>query len=294
MNILGALLSIGLLSVSATAATATSDPTVILVDKKTNTVSVAYYKPEGYQIIATYRATIGQVKGDKVEEGDLKTPEGIYVFTQRLTAPTLKPKFGGLAFYINYPNVFDKMAGSTGFDIMLHSTDTPERLKLDLDSEGCIVVDIADLKKIEPYIHVGLTPVLVFNELTDEYKAPEKDSRVKNFFYSWVKAWEGKDLENYIAGYHDDFSADGKNKDQWRIYKASLNGRYKAIQIKPEHVQIYRHPKYSMVAFVQNYRSTLMNGATGHVSRGTKMIYIAEEDGNPRIIWEDFTPRTWR
>ena len=32
----------------------------------------------------TYHATLGQVKGDKESENDLKTPEGIYTFNALL------------------------------------------------------------------------------------------------------------------------------------------------------------------------------------------------------------------
>src|SRR5688500_7833301 len=93
--------------------------TAILVDKKTNKLHVARYKDGAYETIKTFHATLGKVKGDKEDEGDLKTPEGIYTFKQRLTPPSIKPKFGIMAFYMNYPNAYDSIAGRTGFDIML-------------------------------------------------------------------------------------------------------------------------------------------------------------------------------
>jgi hypothetical protein len=40
--------------------------TLILVDKKTNTLSVAHYEPDdSFKILKTYHATTGKVKGDK-------------------------------------------------------------------------------------------------------------------------------------------------------------------------------------------------------------------------------------
>ena len=89
------------------------------------------------------------------------------------------------------------------------------------------------------------------------------------------------------------FYSNGKNKQQWRSYKNSLNRKYAEIQIRPDSVQYFRHPKYSRIAFVQNYRSSLKIGRVAHSSRGTKSILIAKEKGKFKIIDEYYTPRTW-
>ena len=272
---------------------APSRPTLILVDKATNVLHLAYYNEQQYEIIKTFRTTVGKVKGDKETEGDLKTPEGIYTFKARLTPPSLKAKFGKMAFYLNYPNAFDQIAGHGGTDIMLHATDEPERLKKDFDSEGCVVVNNEDIEVIKPYIHIGLTPMLIFSQLKDEYLKPGGDSKLKAFFESWLKTWETEDVGSYIDKYHSDFSAQGKNKTQWKDYKASLAKRYAEIRVKVENVLYFRHPKYSMITFVQNYRSKLRGGGVGHVSRGTKILYVAEEEGQPKIIAETYTTLMW-
>ncbi|MCM2277815.1 MAG: L,D-transpeptidase family protein [Oligoflexia bacterium] len=269
------------------------DKTAILVDKKTNTLRVVKYVNGAYEPVKSFHATLGKVTGDKVSEGDLKTPEGIYTFKSRLTPPTLKPKFGKMAFYLNFPNDFDRIAGYTGSDIMLHATNEPERLKQNYDSEGCIVVNNEEITEIQPWVRVGLTPILVFDELKDEFLKPGQSVELKAFFDSWIQAWETKDVDSYISHYHSDFSAQGMNKDQWKSFKGNLNARYKTIAIGPEDVQYYRHPKYSMITFTQNYRSTLKNGGVGHRSRGTKILTIAEEAAKPRIISEAYTTLMW-
>lgn len=268
-------------------------PTAILVDKKTNTLTVVEYADGQYKTVKKFHATLGRVRGDKEDEGDLKTPEGIYTFSSRLTPPGLKAKFGVMAFYMNYPNAFDQIAGRTGNDIMLHATDEPDRLKQNYDSEGCIVVKNEELSEIHSHIRLGLTPILVFPELTDEYLNPGKNERLVSFFKSWIDSWENQDIDRYISHYHLDFSAQGKDRDAWRSYKAGLNRRYSSIQIGPEDVMYYRHPKYSMITFTQNYRSKLNGGGWGHRSRGTKILYVAEEAGQPKIIAETFTQLMW-
>jgi murein L,D-transpeptidase YafK len=267
--------------------------TAILVDKKTNTLQVAEYQDGAYRPVKSYHVTLGKVKGDKENEGDLKTPEGIYTFKSYLTPPTLKPKFGKMAFYMDYPNTYDQMAGRTGYDIMLHATDTPERLKQNFDSEGCIVLENEQIREVKPFIRLGLTPILVFPELTEQYLRPGQDQRLRRFFESWIAAWESKSIDRYISHYHTDFSAQGKDRDQWRSYKSGLNSRYDLIRIGPEDVRYYQHPKYTMVTFTQNYHSRLKGGSVGHRSRGTKILYVAEEAGEPKIVAETYTTLMW-
>jgi murein L,D-transpeptidase YafK len=283
----------GLFLASFPAFALTKPTTALLVDKKTNQLHVSEYVDGTYKILKTYHATLGKVSGDKIDEGDLKTPEGIYTFKQLLRPPALKRKFGAMAFYIDFPNTFDRLAGMTGFDIMLHATDVPERLKNNFDSEGCVVVNNEEIREIRPYIRLGLTPILIFPELTEQYLKPGQDSALVGFFKSWVKAWETEDLETYIGSYHSDFVAQGKDKAAWKKYKAGLNQRYASIEIGPEDVMYYRHPKYSMVTFTQNYRSKLNGGGWGHRSRGTKILYVAEEAGKPKIIAETYTQLMW-
>jgi murein L,D-transpeptidase YafK len=269
-------------------------PSAILVDKKKNLLHVCDYRDGEYRVLKTYHATLGQVQGDKEDEDDLKTPEGIYTFNgMRTRPPSLKPKFGVLGLDMNFPNAFDQIAGHRGSGIMLHATNEPERLKKNYDSQGCIVVKNEEIQEIKPHIRLGLTPILVFSELTDEYMKPGLDATLKSFFESWVKAWETKNLDTYISHYHTDFSANGKDKTGWKNYKGNLNKAYATIEVKPENVLFYRHPKYSMVTFTQDYRSKLKSGAWGHRSRGTKILYVAAESGTPKIIAETFTQHMW-
>lgn len=285
---LGAILS------STLALGKTPGPTnAILVDKKTNSLQLVNYIDGAYELVKEYHVTLGQVKGDKENEDDLKTPEGIYTFTTLLKPPHLKAKFGVMAFYVNYPNAFDSLAGRTGFDIMLHATNEPDRLKQNYDSLGCVVVKNEELQEIAPQIRLGLTPILIFPELTKEYRAPGQNPTIRSFFESWIKAWETEDLESYINHYHSDFSAQGMDRDKWKSYKGGLNKKYKSIVIGPEDVRYYSHPKYWMVTFSQNYHSIMNWGATGHKSRGTKILYIAEEAGKPKIIAETYTQMMW-
>ncbi len=277
--------------------------TLILVDKKNNLLNVAHYEPDdSFKIIKTYHCTTGKVKGDKEVEGDQKTPEGVYQFSLKLFPPQLKAKFGMMAFYVNYPNEYDQIAGRSGSDIMLHATDTPERLKKDFDSEGCMVLHNDDIKDIEKYIQVRLTPVMIFDELTPEYQGgvhsnQKEAEKLHRFFEAWIKDWESKDIDRYMSHYHTDFASPIKGKtvdrEYWKNYKKALVNKYSAIKVNASDPYFFRHPKYTMMMFTQDYESTLKGGSKGLVSRGTKILYIAEENGVPKIISENFTESMW-
>ena len=271
-------------------------PTAILVDKHTHKLDICQYENGAYKIVKSFHVTLGRVKGDKEDEGDLKTPEGIYTFKSLLKPPTLKHKFGKMAFYIAFPNDYDRMAGHTGSNSMLHATDEPERLNKNYDSLGCIVVKNEEIEAIRPYVRLGLTPILIFSDLTPDYLTPgqgPEGQKLKAFFDSWLQDWQNKDIEGYMAHYHSQFSSSGKDKSQWKAYKESLSKRYTSIEIEANDVLIYRHPKYAVITFTQDYRSKLKGGGWGHRSHGTKLLYVAEEAGQPKIIAESFTTLRW-
>lgn len=261
---------------------------VFIVDKATNQLILNDLIEGEYKETDRMPVTLGRVIGDKETEGDLKTPEGIYTFQARKTPPNLAPRFGILAFEMNYPNAFDAIAGRTGNSIMLHATDEVRRTDKKFDSEGCVVVSNENIKKLAPEIRLKLTPILVFEKYGPEWAKPGKHQPLQDFFKSWVSTWADKNLDSYIDHYHSDFSANGLDKDGWRGYKKTLTKKYSKIDIQIGETLYYRHPKYSMITFVQKYKGLGPKGQTLFSSTGTKILYIAEESGKLKIISENF------
>lgn len=261
---------------------------VVLIDKAKFELHLAHYK-NGLEIFKTYKVTMGKNSGDKEVEGDQKTPEGIYRFSARYTRKNLKPKFGAMAFYIDYPNVFDRRQKKTGFDIMLHSTDDPDRLARPQDSDGCVVVDDARIKEIGEYIKTPITNVIIYDEMKPEYLKTESDTELINAFERWLQAWNRKDIDTYIGSYVSDFTFEKMNLAQYRAYKDSLNHRYNTIDVKATNRRFYHHPKYDLVTFTQEYSSTFKNGKKAFVATGQKRIYFLKEAGALKIFSEEFS-----
>jgi murein L,D-transpeptidase YafK len=286
----------------------TSNNYVLILDKFSNTLNLAIYRDEGYKVVNSYHATLGQVQGDKLQTNDLKTPEGIYIFENaRISAklapkavqvasrnvfifPILTYKLGIMAFSMNFPNPFDRLTGATGSGIMMHGTNEPERLKKKLDSEGCIVISNESMIELKPYIQFGITPILIFANLKNDssYLVPNEQAQLRAFFNSWISAWATKNIDVYIDHYHSKFVSQGKNLAAWKSYKNRLNQQYESIDVSADAVSLYAHPKYYTIIFTQNYGSRLKNGNLGHKSVGKKIVYIALENNTMKIISEHY------
>lgn len=262
-----------------------SDP-IVVVDKKTNQTHLANYVDGRLEIVKTFRTTLGQKVGDKIMEGDLKTPEGIYEFLFRSQPPALKPKFGPLAIYVSYPNSMDKTGSKTGFDIMVHGTDDPARLEKAFDSLGCVVLDNENVKVVSDSIKLKDTKVIITKDFAPLQSSPRL-GKAKAFFEQWLNAWSTKDNAGYIDSYADEFRMDGMNKLAFAKYKDALNKKYESIQVKASDVRFYFHEKYDLITFTQTYSSTFPGGGQAYSGVSQKNLYIQERNGQYKIVLEE-------
>ena len=117
------------------------------------------------EIIADFYVSIGKAGFNKRISGDNKTPVGIYKITSHLIDEDLPELYGTGAYPINYPNVWDKKNSKTGYGIWLHGVPRDVYSRPPLTSEGCIVTSNHTLKKLEKYISIGKTPVILVEEV---------------------------------------------------------------------------------------------------------------------------------
>jgi murein L,D-transpeptidase YafK len=259
---------------------------VVVVDKKTFQTHLANYNDGRLEPVKTYRTTMGQKVGDKMWEGDLKTPEGIYDFTSFHQTPHLKAKFGPRAIYVGYPNSMDRVGAKTGFDILIHGTDEPARLEKQYDSEGCVVLDNDNVKTIYDAVKLRETKVII----TKDFAALENTPRLpkaKAFFERWLTAWSTKDNGTYIESYADEFRMDGMNRMAFARYKDSLNKKYGTINVKATDVRYYFHEKYDLITYTQHYSSTMPNGQPAFSGVTKKNLWLQERNGEYRIVMEE-------
>lgn len=278
-------LSVPAVAVADAALEGLKDP-VVVVDKKTFQTHLANYNDGRLDIVKTFRTTMGQKTGDKLVEGDLKTPEGIYEFWSRHQAPDLKKKFGPLAIYIGYPNVMDKNGAKTGFDILIHGTDDPSRLEKQFDSLGCVVLDNENVKIVSDTVKLRDTKVIITEDFAPLKNTPRLE-KAKAFFARWLKAWSEKDMATYIDSYADEFRMDGMNRPTYAKYKEALNKKYGTITVTATDVKYFFHEKYDLITFTQHYSSTFPNGQPAFSGTSRKNLYLQERNGKYRIVLEE-------
>jgi murein L,D-transpeptidase YafK len=261
---------------------------VVVVDKKNNQINLCNYNDGKLDVVKTYRATFGKNTGDKLWEGDLKTPEGIYDLPYFKRPPALGKKFGPLAIYIGYPNAMDKRGKQTGSLIMLHGTDDPSRLERAFDSLGCVVTDNENVKEIADFVKPLTTKIVITREW-DSLKNQPRLQKAKDFLKNWLNAWSAKDLPGYIYSYAEEYVPQqaGRNRNDFAHYKDSLNKKYGTIKVTASDVHFYFHEKYDLVTFTQHYSSTFPNGAPAYNGVSRKNLFIQERNGYYRIVMEE-------
>lgn len=260
--------------------------TVVVVDKKTHQLHLTNYNDGKLEIVQTFRATMGKTVGDKLMEGDLKTPEGIYDFLFRKRPPQLGKKFGPLALQVGYPNSMDKDGSKTGSDIMVHGTDDPSRLEKQYDSLGCVVLDNGNVSVVSDNVEMKANKIIITKDFAALQNTPRID-RAKEFFAKWLKAWSGKDLSTYVESYADEYRIDGMNRLAFAKYKDSLNKKYDTITVTATDVRYYFHEKYDLITFTQHYDSTFAGGKPAYHGVSKKNLYLQERNGEYKIVREE-------
>lgn len=258
---------------------------VLLVDKNQRKLSVFERIGEKIRKVEEYPADIGKNGGNKTKRDDHKTPEGIYFLERRLSQPNIPfSLYGALAFTTNYPNLFDQRENKTGSGIWLHAI--PDSVPLTRGSRGCVVVRNEVIKKLDDYIKLRETPILIFDHVNYLSKDEHEKRRVElnSFIEGWRQAWENQDIESYMSFYDKDFKAPGFNFNTWKNHKANLKTKYEYIRVKLSQPYIVQHNDQLLVKTLQRYESDK------HVDYGVKTIYAIKSADSYKIIREEWTP----
>ncbi|MDR1082085.1 MAG: L,D-transpeptidase family protein, partial [Deltaproteobacteria bacterium] len=237
----------------------------------------------GVTLERTILCSTGTVRGDKLVRGDMKTPDGYYVFNKKLLPHELPDLYGILAYPMDYPNLWDRIQDHGGSGIWTHGVNKP---LVDYDSNGCVELFNHDIAGLEDSIFLFDTPILLYEEMA--YAPPERlraeGAAVRAFVETWRSSWAGKDLELYGSLYAPGFvSSDGMDRNAWLSHKRNVAAGYRNIRVAVEDLKIFRHRDVLVAAFTQLY-----DGDGRYSSVGTKRLYLKPLGGGYRIVAEDF------
>ena len=236
------------------------------------------------QYIADYYVSLGKNGVEKTREGDQKTPIGVYHVTGNLPRQKLADFYGAGAYPINYPNAWDKRLGRNGHGIWLHGTPSDTYSRPPRASDGCIVLANTDLEAVGKSVQIGLTPVIIADEIQwiDAATLEADRKSLAETFEAWRAAWERRDTERYLGHYAARFRSEDQNLAQWSEHKRKVNGAKSWIKLAVSKVAMLQDPRenFVVVGFEQDYRSSNLS----NVMR--KRQYWIKNDGRWRILYE--------
>ena len=257
---------------------------VLVVDSRRSRLYVFENVDGRPQYVADYYVTLGKNGVEKTREGDQKTPLGVYHVTANLPRQKLTDFYGSGAFPINYPNAWDKRMGRNGHGIWLHGTPSDTYSRPPRASDGCIVLANADLDAVGRSVQVGLTPVVIADDIewVDAGAHEAERKGLAEALEAWRRDWESLDVGRYLSHYSSRFTSEDQDLAAWSTHKRKVAEGKRWVKVGLGRVSMLQYPreKFVVVSFDQDYRSSNLS----NVMR--KRQYWIKEDGRWRILYE--------
>ena len=251
-------------------------------DKNSSTLKFFRRDDNGTFILQnSYGAYTGKANGDKIEEGDLKTPVGVYRLTKKLD--NLDPFYGPMAFVTSYPNFYDRIRGKNGSGIWIHGL--PADAKREPYTRGCIAIENGDLECMDRHLNYQHA-LLVIDQHLKIHTSKEELASILAQLFSWRYAWIYNDLDSYLAFYADDFVRhDGMKIDRFKSFKKTIFSRNEEKEILFNNIAVIPYPgdegSLYAILFDEDYR------AMHHAFSGKKgLIVRLDENRRMQIIAE--------
>ncbi|THT95965.1 hypothetical protein E9531_16925 [Lampropedia puyangensis] len=161
----------------------------IAVDAEKSRLYLFANGAQGLSLIGDFYISVGKLGVDKREEGDQKTPLGLYFTTGQIPGKKLPDLYGVGALPVNYPNDWDRMHGRTGSGIWLHGSPSDQFARVPQASDGCVVLANPDMALLMQVIE-RRTPVLFAPQLNWVKQAGAQEQPSLLAFEQILRRWE--------------------------------------------------------------------------------------------------------
>lgn len=259
---------------------------LIAVDKEEQLVRV-FERKSPLTKVAEYVCTTGQKHGDKLIEGDLKTPEGVYFVTSYINSGLNYTLYGKEAYPLNYPNPVDRLRKKTGYGIWIHGKGIP---LVPYDSNGCVGMnnnDIAEFKS-KPLVGQPVTLALDIDYSPEGAEAKAATAALlAGKVQNWATAWSNRSAEMFDFYNPDAYSI--AQREPFKNFKAQKEHIFKTvswIKVSVNDIQVLEGPGYWVTWFNQGYEASNLK------TYGTRRLYWqADDNGELRIVGMEWLPR---
>ncbi|MGE8492282.1 MULTISPECIES: L,D-transpeptidase family protein [unclassified Comamonas] len=206
---------------------------VIAIDASQSRLYLLRHDQGQLQLVDSFYVSVGKLGVGKLEEGDQRTPEGIYFIGRQIAGQRLPEFYGKGALTLNYPNDWDKAMGRSGSGIWLHGAPPDQFARLPQASDGCVVLANPDLLALMRTVD-KLTPVLIREKL--QWVAPSDASHRQStdaftaVLQQWHQAWMQDDPQRALQLATPQWTASSEGQ-AWQTRMAALfKGRSVELQ----------------------------------------------------------------
>lgn len=231
-----------------------------------------------------YDAFTGKNQGDKVKEGDLKTPIGIYRIVQKLSKATkLDSFYGPIAFVTSYPNLYDSYRGRNGSGIWIHGLPT-EKSRDDF-TRGCIAINNSNIECLDRNIDISKTILIIDDTKVKQEVSKKTLASLLAQLYAWRYSWIYDDINGYLSFYSSEFVRDdGMNFKDFKSYKTRIFQKNERKSIIFNDINIFPYPNTSdiyQIDFKEFYKSDT------YKFTGNKTLIVKFENKKMKILTEN-------
>ncbi len=265
---------------------APTQPSAVVVDLSTSRLYL--YANEGGRprLERSFYVSMGKNGPAKRQEGDQRTPVGVYFVTGRIPGERLPDFYGPGALPVNYPNEWDVRQQRSGYGIWIHGVPSDTYARPPRASDGCIAMSNDHVALLLNLPQAKDTPVIIADGLRwrDANDVAARRSEFASALDAWRRDWESRDVDRYARHYARDFSSENWGRERWVSHKRRVNAGKNFIRVGLEDVSVFAYPGEDdmvVVTFEQDYRSSNFS------SRSHKRQYWRREgDGRWRIVFE--------
>jgi len=274
-----------------------SQSRLVLVDVAASRLYVIDNEAGVPRVSADYYVSTGKNGPRKLQEGDQRTPLGVYFVTTRIDAEELPDLYGSGAFPVNYPNEWDRRLGRTGYGIWIHGVPSDTYSRAPRASDGCLALPNPDLEEIWNRLEVGATPVIIADGVrwAEPGQVGARREEFRAALERWRRDWESLDFERYARHYAPGFHSASHDRRSWLARKRRVNAGKGYIRVRLGDVSAYAYPHEPglvVATFEQDYRSDTFRNTIRK-----RQYWRRGESGDWRIVYEGvarFRPEDFR
>jgi murein L,D-transpeptidase YafK len=216
----------------------------LVVDARRSRAYLYENRKGDIRYVGDYYFSQGKLGVNKLKEGDMRTPLGVYYVSSRLPGAKLPDMYGKGALPLDYPNAWDKMNGRSGSGIWIHGVPPETFSRPPLSTDGCVVVSNDDLQKLSRFIEVGKTPIVIGDQVEFVSGSVRETDRklADSLLESWRRDAERRDDDQLRTHYSARFkSPTDEDANAWIARQQFLPGA-KRVHVALQDTSHFRQP----------------------------------------------------